>query len=221
MLFAALDYWQYLRQRGPYSHTSLEHQGGLLLTPTNFPDPADLKVGDLFLVHTRTDFRSWAVMYATSSVWSHIALVSEFGYLLDATTSGIVEHPFNDFLDSQSYGRFGQVPYRNENDVAQVVAAGRAYIGNRFSWKSVCLTGLQIVLGRHPDYHPKLMGDVLVTLMVLALPGLRWRKWAYCVACIVLAYLIAVLLSKPLRDRASLGAFGRPLPGDYSVWPRR
>src|SRR6266853_580503 len=103
MIFAILDYMDYRCRRGAYSDALLRAEGGRLAAGENFPRPEQFKTGDLVFLHTADSFLSWLVMYYTSSVWSHVASVSENGYIIDAATSGVLEHPFSDYLDGKSY----------------------------------------------------------------------------------------------------------------------
>ena len=103
-LFALIDYFKYRLKRGRYSCTALEKAGWKLATRDNLLPFADkFKIGDVLFYHDPNSVRGWMIMYWTDCVASHVAGFVENGQLLDATTSGVMKHPFTDYLDGRSY----------------------------------------------------------------------------------------------------------------------
>jgi hypothetical protein len=69
----------------------------------NFPSLGEYGAGKLFFYHGCNSFSSWLVMYFTSSIWSHTGAFTENGFVVDATTSGVIERPLYDYFDGKSY----------------------------------------------------------------------------------------------------------------------
>ena len=106
MLFALHDHIAYRLGRGRYSRSAIKAEGGLRATSENFPDLSMLKPGDAFWVHPRQSGISWIIMYLQDGIWSHVGSFSENGNVIDATTAGVREHPFSDYLDGESFTSF-------------------------------------------------------------------------------------------------------------------
>jgi hypothetical protein len=209
VLFASLDYRDYLSQRGKYAPESIRKLGGRLMTPENFPDPSVFRPSDMLLMHTRTSFLSWLIMYfqsgvsAEHSIWSHVAMISYEGNIMDATVEGIIEHPFSDYFDGESYGIVLDTELSDE-ERAKGVAYGRSRLGTPYGWGTVFSIGLNILYGRDHSYHPKFSADVLIVLALLAIPGLRWKRWLRFTAFIALHYLAAVISNRSARERSRM-----------------
>lgn len=207
MLFALLDYRDYLAQRGRYSPSFVEQKGGRLMIPENFPNPSAYTPGTLLFMHTRTHFLSWLIMYFQSggksghSIWSHTALFSYDGDIIDVTTEGVIEHPFSDLFDGESYVSIVEVPVADENMRHDIVAHGRSQLGARYGWETAMQMGLHTLYGWDGHYHPKFSADLLILLALLSLPGLRWKRWLYLTGAVAAHYLAIVILSRPARER--------------------
>ncbi len=207
MLLALLDYRDYLSQRGRYSPDSVERQGGRLMIPENFPNPSALAPGTLFFMHTRTHFLSWLIMYFQSggdsghSIWSHTGLFSYNGDIIDVTTEGVVEHPFSDYFDGESYVSIVDAPVADESKRHEVIAHGRSRLGAPYGWEIAIQLGLRTLYGRDHHYHPKFSVDLLILLALLSLPGLRWTRWLYLTGTVAAHYLTMVVLNRPARER--------------------
>lgn len=207
MLFALLDYRDYLSQRGVYSPSYIEQRGGRLLVPENFDDLDVYPPVTLFVMHTRTHFLSWLIMYFQSdgksqhSIWSHTGIFTYDGNILDVTTEGVVEHPFSDYFDGESYASILEVPFHDESKRHEAVAWGRSQIGTPYGWGTAVYIGLRILLGRDNNYHPRLSADVAVVLALFSLPGLWSRKWLYLTGIAAALYFTLVVLNRPARER--------------------
>ncbi len=200
MLFALIDYYRYRTQHGIYSPAYIEGRNGRLLTPKNFPDMSIFEAGDIFFTHRRVSMTSWAVMYLTASPWAHTGTFSGNGNILEAVTQGVIEHPFTDYLDGRSYMSVYKMSYLDNESREKAIKFERSQLGTPYNWLGVIRLGINILIGRHDHYHPKLLGDVLITLGVLTLPALRWRPWAFITSATATAYLSAVVCNSPIRE---------------------
>jgi hypothetical protein len=214
MIFAILDYINYRSRRRAYSDALLRAEGGRLATEENFPRPEQFKTGDLVFLHTADSFLSWLVMYYTSSVWSHVASVSENGYIIDATTSGVLEHSFADYLDGKSYILMKRVREITDEQRQKMLTSCREQVGGRFNWVGVVRLFLDIVCGFHARYRVHFSVDFLLLAACFTPLWLLSRVIGTCVVVAATAYLLVVIATTPIRHamrrRFLLG--GIPLP---------
>ncbi len=103
MFFAAYDYFRYRSGTGRYSPEAIRKQGGVLASPELENIANCMTPGNILFLHTRNSFLSWMVMYYTDSLWSHTGMIADNRNIIDATTSGVIEHPFSDYLDGRSF----------------------------------------------------------------------------------------------------------------------
>src|ERR1039458_498005 len=163
MIFAILDYMNYRRRRGTYSDASIRAEGGQLAVPENFPHPEQFKMPTLVALHTADCFLSWLVMYYTSSVWSHVASFSENGYIIDATTDGVIEHPFSDYLDGKSYILIKTFEIKTTDEQQKgVLAWAREQVGCGFNWVGVIRLFLYTIFGFRDKYRVRYSVDFLL-----------------------------------------------------------
>ncbi len=200
MLFASLDYLQYRLQRGAYSRQALEAQGGRLATSTNFPEGGRGEAGNYFVMHTRTSTLSWLIMYLTHSAWSHAGIFARGGYVVDATTAGMLKHRFSDYMDGRSYVMISDLPL-SEEERSNVIERAESLVGAAYGWGKALRMGRRIVLGRHHNYHPRISADILLTLALLSLPALAWPRVLVFTGSLAVMYVVVVLCNWPYRRR--------------------
>jgi len=184
MVFALVDYLLYRSRLGKYHPRAIEGSGGILATRENFPANANLWPGDVLIMHTCRSFLSWCVMYYTSSVWSHTALYAGDDRLVDATTAGVLEHPFADYLDGNAYIVVRRPKGATPEEGPQVVNAARKFLGRPFGWHKVYAIWLRTMLGGEL-YRLKFTGDLLavsVPLLVVLYLAHGYLFW-FAVAC--------------------------------------
>lgn len=168
MLFAVIDYLHYKYRRGRYSDQAIRGTGGRLATASNFPGIADFGPEHLFVCHTVGSFKSWLVMYFTSSIWSHIATFSRQGNVVDATTSGVIEHPFSDYFDGRSYIQILTLKEKLSPDqISKMLAFFRRQIGNKYNWRGGWMLFFSIIFGAHASYRWRFSADILIALLML------------------------------------------------------
>ncbi len=195
MLFALFDYYQYRTRRGKYSASNIERGGARLATSENFADISSHRPGDVFFMHTMNSVISWLIMYFTDSMWSHVGIISQDDYVVDATTAGVIEHPFSDYLDGQAFLLIVDTKIADERR-AEALALVRSEIGTPYGWITVLRMGLDIVFGNRKDTHPRIFADVLIALTLLSLPALRWRGWMCVSGPLAACYLIALICNR-------------------------
>ena len=161
----------------------------------------DLGPRHTFVYHTRDSFLSWLVMYYTASVWSHVGVFTEHGYILDATTSGVIEHPFSDYFDGKSY--IVVLAIKNglvtEDQLAKSLEWGRRQIGVGFGWFGMWCFYWSIVFGAHAHYRFRVSADFLI--LSLALSPLAYMSHAFGVLLLLVSamYVLIVMVNTPKR----------------------
>lgn len=200
MIFAIVYWVKYRTQRGRYSDESVGREGGKRATHSNFPDASKYAVGDLVFLHPRNSFISWVVMYYTSGIWSHTAIVSENGHVIDATLAGVVEHPFNDYIDGQSFisVRTFKIPL-SQFQKDSILQFMRSQIGAGYNWMGVVRLWSAIALGVHANYRVCFSADIVIVLWCLFLFGHEFPWVKMVSACVGLTYVAVVILTTPLR----------------------
>ena len=206
MLFAIFDYIKYRSRKGAYSDLAIRADGGQLATKDIKPSPEELKTGDCILLHTTDFLLSWMVMYYTSSVCSHVAIVSENGCVIDATLSGVIEHPLRDYLDGRSYILIRRpVKELTDEGCRNMLAFGRGSIGNGYNWFGAIRMFLKTVFGLHANFRMCYCLDFLLLIS----PAVAARQYYPTVGnfCAFLAvfYVLIVVVSKPSRLASSDG----------------
>jgi hypothetical protein len=201
MIFAVVDFLQYRLQRGRYSPTRLEAQGGALAIKSNFSAPGVLAPGHFFLLHRRASLASWIIMYTTSDVWSHQGYIVRDGQVVDATPAGIRKHPFSDYLDGQSYIAIIAVQTTQQR-AQEALDFAESTVGLPYSWGMVFGRGLLILTGRSADYRLRISIDLILTVGILAAVSFDWPASMIALALFAIPYSLIVLLNWPERRRA-------------------
>src|SRR6266496_6313173 len=102
MLFAAIDFFQYWKQKGRYSEQSLRNQGAVLATPADISTLGPLKPGYFFAVHKRFSVASWIIMYTTGFPWSHQGVIVSSDEMIESNPGvGIRRRPVNGLFDGR------------------------------------------------------------------------------------------------------------------------
>lgn len=213
MIFAALDYLRYRLRKGNYSDRAIRAEGGRLAIAENFPDWNTLESGHIFMYHGAGSVLSWSVMYFTSSIWSHTGMFTEHGRIVDATTGGVVEHPFSDYFDGRSY--MGILTFKqplSAQESSSLVTSLRKAVGCRFSWRGIWRLFFHIILGAHASYRVRFSVDVLIVLAMFSPLVLLSPAFAWVLTALAVLYMIAVLVNAPKRThmRQILAAQGVP-----------
>lgn len=202
MLFALLDYLKYRARKGPYSTAAIRAQGGRLAVPENCPGFENFGPEYLFVYHRANSFTSWAVMYYTSSVWSHVGKFSENGNVIDATTGGVIEHPFADYFDGKSFVTALKLkePITDQQRTA-MLKWGRERIGDRFGWEKIVLFFFAIVFGAHESYRFRFSADFAILALALSPIALLSKRFGLILGALAVLYVLTVMLNTPKRRR--------------------
>jgi hypothetical protein len=208
VLFALLDYVRYRRQRGRYRPAVLAREGLKLAIPENFEGTEAPQPADVFFMHTRLSTLSWLVMYVTNFPCSHMGVFGYDGMVIDATTAGVVKHPFSDYLDGQSYLRVAHTSRRGTPDQQRdAVAYVESEIGTPYGWAISARIAARVIFGvrQDPSYrpHPRLWADTLMLLGLATIPRRFFPAWPNLLALAGPRY-VAILA----RNRARRGYAG-------------
>ena len=201
MLFAIIDYIKYKNRMGMYSERSLQSQGGRLAVVASFPLLHEYDPRYIFILHTRDSFMSWLVMYYTCSPWSHVGSFSERGFILDATTSGVIEHPFADYLDGKSYIVIRMLKDADKSDAMNLIKVGRSAIGLKFNWLGIIKFFFRIVLGKHAHYEFRFSADFLILALMLSPFAYFSHYFGILLLFVSALYILIVLINTPKRRK--------------------
>lgn len=201
MIFALLDYLNYRKHRGPYSPATIERQGGKFATQSLYSCLEDAQPGDHMLYHGSNSILSWLVMYFTESIWSHIAVFGENGYLYDLTTSGLIKHHFSDYLDGNGYITLGRQKQITKEQVQKSIQWVEEQLkrGCRFSWWKVFCLGVAILFGGHRHYRFRLTIDFLVLCNLFLPLSFLSPTYGYVSHALMILHCCVVLLNRPRR----------------------
>jgi len=144
-------------------------------------------------------------MYYTSSIWSHDGgFFTEHGNVIDATTRGVLEHPFSDYFDNKSYIRIIKIrddvvtPERRE----QLLSFMRSQIGCSYNWRGVRRFFWSIILGFDRHYRFRFSADFLILLLVLLFPlSFFSRPLGLILIGVGIVYLLVVVGSSARRRK--------------------
>jgi hypothetical protein len=140
-------------------------------------------------------------MYFQWSPWSHVGTFVRDGYVVDATTAGVIKHPFSDYLDGESYVMVGSPPASDQQRTAMLEHV-ESRIGTPYGWLTLIRLGIETLIGHHHRFHRRLFWDVLLTLMMLSLPALKFPRVLRVTSGIAAGYTIVVLIN--LRSRRQM-----------------
>lgn len=201
MIPALLDWITYRTECGKYSEKKLYRDSAVPIEEVL----KQLRPMDIVLVHTRGSFISWSVMYFTNSIWSHAALVSEDGNVIDATTTGAIEHPLTDFLESNCH-----VAVRKLSDVDDSVRAeglkwARERIGTPFNWRGVFRLLIFILAGKR-EYRIRYFFDIVFLLTPLGLLGIWWKPFLWFYLALILTYTMLVSFNIWRKNKVVTGS---------------
>jgi hypothetical protein len=199
MLFALFDFLQYRAERGHYSHDAIVAQGGILANDALRERIGKLGAADIFFYHGRGSALSWAVMYFTNSIWSHVGTCVGGDRIVDATTSGVIEHSLADYLDGRGYLDFRTVEGITDEQRAAVASHARSTVGAGYNWVGVLRLYAAIITGYHASFRWRYVADVLIALMFLSALGLVWSPMWRAGLFLAIIYVLLLIVFYPAR----------------------
>jgi hypothetical protein len=138
-------------------------------------------------------------MYYTDGVWSHVGQFAENGDVIEATTRGVVRHPFSDYLDEKSYIAIFLNKSLTEEERQTITAYAESYLGMPYGWIMGATMGLNIITGRASAFRWKFVVDHLLLLGFCSLLGLWWPPAGYFFAVLGVIYLLIVLTNVAMK----------------------
>lgn len=200
MMFALLDYLQYRAERAHYSHDAIVAQGGILADDALRERIGKLGAADIYFYHGRGSFLSWAVMYFTNSIWSHVGTCVGGDRIVDATTGGVIEHSLTDYLDGRGYLAFRTVRGITDEQRAAIASHARSTIGAGYNWLGVLRLFAAIITGYHASFRWRYAADVLVAVACLSALGIYWAPIWRVGLGLIIVYVLPLILFHPRRQ---------------------
>jgi len=212
MIFALSDYYHYRRRSGRYARDI--RAGPMAGAWENGIPPhvlAILSDFDALAFETFEFFGSWAIMYGTSSLISHVGMYKKPDQIVHMTARGLIIEPINNVFGPN----VRILPLAWPPDKTKTVTmdeAIRPYRETPYGWRVVRNKALKILSGRHWHYWRwRFFIDVALLLFVLDVP-VRLVTGRFLLSWLVPAYLVVVLFNAvlwrfhPLRPDEKNGA---------------
>jgi hypothetical protein len=139
-------------------------------------------------------------MYFTDSIWSHTGVFGENGNVFDATTSGVIRHPFADYCDGATYILVIRHPSVSESKRREALEFAESKVGDGYNWRGVILMFFRIIFGAQKPYRMVFFVDALVVALLLASGGYLWTPMAWAASVAFIIYSI-VVMTNVLRRR--------------------
>lgn len=157
MIFAAIDFLQYLTKRGRYGAS--QKDGGMQIAFfDHVPDEIieQMNEGDMIFTQRLDSLLSWAMMYFTTSPIDHVAVYAGNGTILHATLSGTKLHSLRSLTKGARVliARMGLERLewmRITNEQVERVDKGSSFSHFLPPKIQLLLSGLKIVIGKYPD----------------------------------------------------------------------
>lgn len=166
MILALIDYLKYRFQKGPYSAKNLERDGWFFADESSLHRLDGVHNGDMLFCYSIGSFTSWAVMYfqGASVGGSHVATLTENKTVIEAITTGVTERPASVYFDGKHFLAITPVPRGTLESEQLALHFMRGQIEKKYSFGGVARLGLNIIIGNHPDWRPRISIDVLIVL---------------------------------------------------------
>ncbi len=182
-----------------YSPKKLLAQGAMLASPHLLNNPDMFHTGDIYLLHTRYSFLSWLVMYYEPSPWSHTGTISQNKNSIDATTSGVIEHPISDYLDNKSYILIYRPNVNTENCENSINKMRSQFLGMQYGWRTVFYIFLVTVYNKKRSYRIKYTLDFLFIIFLINL--IFQNNTIFWISLIFSVFNILIILWNGFRGR--------------------
>lgn len=196
MIFAISDYYQYKKRSGRYSHDEYISDGWLQANIENFPSPEKYPPAETLIVSTMESFTSWLVMFYTNTKASHVAILDGKGNVIDCTTSGIIKHPFTDYLDNISYLMVLSPPPPVSEKREFVIREAEKHIGEPYGWLTLFVLFLQRISGIHSRFTWKYVFDFISVFAILIAIFYKFYFIKLLSMFMALAYLAVVCFNR-------------------------
>ncbi len=149
---------------------------------------------DLLAFETFEHFPSWAIMYGTSSLVSHVAMFAKPANVAHMTGKGFTIEPIANVFNSNVRVLPVKIN-RPEHPLPTMEQATKEHHGLPYGWHVVRGKALKIISGRHYHYWRwKFFFDVAVVLLLLDLP-IRLILGRFVFSWLILPYLCLVLFN--------------------------
>jgi hypothetical protein len=167
MIFCISNLVQYYAKLGIYSRNRLETNGHTLATRENLEKFRSSEGVSLVMVHTHPSFVSWVIMWATSSIYSHAAMLLPRGVLSHMTTSGYIEQQLLDFADNSSYLLIREVtldPMKTAEIInrIEIIRTQKPH----YNWSGAAKLGISEFFSMNGTFRPKHLLDLCFTTLL-------------------------------------------------------
>lgn len=178
MIFAIIDYCNFLNQSGRFSRKNLSEPMAYAFEEY-IPDKImkSLQAGDIILHASFDWWVSWAIMYFTSSLISHCAIYVGNGQILHSTVSSSIKEPIESLYRKKSRFIIARFRIPQEKQIKQDQIDDSKYVGIPYSKKVVFKKFLYIISGRNwPCFRWKFYLDILILFLLIDIPFLYFMK---------------------------------------------
>jgi hypothetical protein len=168
MLFCLSDFFQYYRRLGKYSRARLDSTGHRLATLENLERYRNSEGISLVMVHRYPSFVSWIIMWSTSSIYSHSAILLPGGMASHMTTSGHLLQSVSDFADNCSYLLVQEITRDPIKIAAMMGRMNLIDVKNlKYNWVGAISLGLTDLLSMNGKFRPKHLCDIAVLALLI------------------------------------------------------
>lgn len=178
VLFAILDYQNFKNGRGAYDLTQSSNQLGATFADA-LPDALirNLKLGDaIFSCNPRSPI-SWAVSYLAQSAFTHCAVISGPGTIVEASLDGVREKALVPTFQKGARYLALKANFTVDPRAQLRQQIGRSN-GQAYAYREIFAIGAGIICGLFPPlFRVSYAADVLLTLIILDFPFLTlWHR---------------------------------------------
>lgn len=162
MIFAIYDLILYQFHLRKYSNESLAKEKARVLTE---PLIASIPLGSTIFLHTRKSLLSWIIMYYTDSLWSHVGMKSNNTDIIDATTSGVIEHPLSDYANPDIFFiAFTMIDVPEDIMSNTIQRMKETFLGRPYGWFNVVNIFFHVILAKKSSYRLRFTTEIILLL---------------------------------------------------------
>lgn len=201
MIFALWDYFNYRRQAGRYGNDQTD--GGMHVAfYDKVPNEVieELNEGDAFFTQRLDSFRSWAMMYFTSSPVDHVGVYAGDGRVFHMTLDGSKIHSVRSVAKGSRilFCRIGYERPRwveRTNELESRLDKGNFFVHSFPPKVQLVFGAIKIVSGKYPDrFHWKFLVDVFLLCLLFDLLSF-FAFGLHLGAVIAVVYLIGLAIN--------------------------
>lgn len=191
MIFATIDFIQYLLKIGKYSQKSIDESGGVIASD-KLIDVNTLEIGDMVFFHPRISLFSWLIMYWTNGNWSHVGMISGNGKICHAISEGVVEEDINKYFDNKSYLSIIHRTLSNQ-EKEELLSFIQSTVGSKYAWGKALWLGILILNNQVSGYRFRLTIDFVLIPCLLVIYYSPSSYVIYSFICITIMHIVLII----------------------------